>query len=412
MLAARPTVAVEVHLEPTVDAAEQAQLTALRGWLVRRLLEEGYDVAANERGAHGVVHVRRAEGGLVVDAVGRGQRSFVVEEGPEAVLRLELLHRALMGVEQTCDPSEPVASPEPGLALRFVEGSRHDDFLEAMAVVTLHSGVTLTRDPAPSDTLACITQVGSLAEVGLGLASEDCAPASFVLDLGDGSPEVIRGAARSVVDAMRAPDQEPDRLDLDTVGGPPAADLAAPPPLRPVVEDDLELAPMQGPPRAEMRLISRAGVALRGAQVDPLFQAGWRMGKIHGAGARLSVSMTPSGASAYTVLDTRLAVGPDWEFQAGERGHIDVAALIGTDLHAFNSGDRTGSDMAFAAELPVTYAFTVRKRTRLLVTIDPGVASTAWDHRVGAFEDSRVVWSRPAWRVGFMFGISHGWRIE
>ena len=417
MLAARPTVAVEVHLDPAVDASEQAQLTSLRGWLVRRLLEEGYDVAANDRGAHSVVHVRRAEGGLVVDAVGRGQRSFAVEAGPEAVLRLEVLHRALMGVEQTCDAGQAVAAPEPGLAVRFVEGPQGNDFLEAMAVVTQHSGVKLTRDPSPSDTLACVTQRGTLAEVGLGLAADECAPPSLVLDFRDGSPEAIRDAARSVVGAMQAPTEASDRFDLDSVGGPPPVAYDTPDfPPRPIAEDEgdesSELAPMHGPPRAEARLMSRAGVAIRGPLVDPLFQAGWRMGKVRGPGGRLSVTMSPSTGSAMTVFDTRLAIGPDWEFQLGERMYFDVAALVGTDLHAFNTGDRMGSDVAFAAELPVTFAVAVRERTRLLFTVDPGVSSVAWEHQLGVVRDNRIAWSRPAWRVGLMFGISHGWRIE
>ncbi|MCH9685328.1 MAG: hypothetical protein K0V04_28085, partial [Deltaproteobacteria bacterium] len=72
MLAARPTVAVEVHPDPFVDAAGHARLEQLRGWLVRRLLQEGYDVAADSDAAHGVVRLRAARDGLVVEASGVG----------------------------------------------------------------------------------------------------------------------------------------------------------------------------------------------------------------------------------------------------------------------------------------------------------------------------------------------------
>lgn len=413
MLAARPTVAVEVHTpEPTTGTADPESMTTLRGWLVRRLLEEGYDVAAEPAGAHGVVRLRTASDGLVVEAEGRERRSFAVEGGPDAVLRLEVLHRALLGVEQTCDATEALGRPEPSLALHFVGPSDHA-LLEAVAVVADDAGVTLTAQPQPESTVACVERRGALAEVALGSAQDGCGLPLLVIDLGDGSIAAHRQAARELIAAV-APTSagaanDDQRLDTRTLGGPPAGD-PMPIPTDAVVEDGL--IPMHGPARAEMRLGASLGVAARGPAVDPLLQAGWRMGKIRGLGGRISVSVVPSRGGSVRVTDSRLVIGPDWELGAGKRGHIDLALLLGTDLHTFTSRERTAGDVAFAAELPVSYAFTLRRQTRLHLVVNPGLSTNAWEHSSGLLRDSEVLWSRPYWRVGVGVGITQGWRIE
>lgn len=413
MLASRPTVAVEVHPDPFVEAGDHARLTAMRGWLVRRLLEEGFDVAAEPEAAHGVVRVRAVADGLVVVAEGRQRRSYAVERGPDAVQRLEVLHRAIEGVEQTCSASDAIAIPEPGVALRFVDAPTDEGLLEAMAEVSQHAGLTLSTHPDPSDTMICIERRGSLAQVGIGPVSDGCAPSQLVVELGDGSPQASRRAARLLVDAVRVPPPqgEPDELDLEALGGPSGRELLDAP-ASPVRRRDDELPPMHGPPRAEARLGVSAGAVSRGPYVDPLFQAGWRMGKIEGIGGRLSTSIIPSSGGSIYVVDARLAIGPDWELRAGRRGHVDVAALIGTDLHTFGVRDRTAGDVALAAALPITYALSVRGNTRLHVRVDPGLSSVAWQHRVGLLREGRIAWQRPAWRVGVTVGITYGWRIE
>lgn len=417
MLAARPTVAVEAPSpDPFVDASQVASMVTLRGWLVRRLLEEGYDVAADPAGAHGVVRLRPASDGLVVEAEGEGRerRSFAVEGGPDAVMRLEVLHRALMGVEQTCDATEALAAPEPGLALRFVGGTSDAALLEAVAVVADDARVTLTTRPQPGDTVLCVERRGSLAEVSLGSPHDECGPPLSVIDLGDGSVAAHRQAAQVLVDSIVPPANagsgyDDGRLDTRSLGGPPAGDPMPAPDV--VVEDD-GLVPMHGPPRAEMRLGMNLGVAARGSNVDPLIQAGWRMGKIRGLGGRLSLSFVPSRGGSIRVTDSRLVIGPDWQLGAGKRGHIELALLVGTDLHTFANRERTAGDVAFAAELPVSYAFTLRKQSRIHLAITPGLTTTSWEHRRGLLRDNEVEWSRPFWRIGVAVGITHGWRIE
>jgi len=417
MLAARPTVAVEVQPSQRATDIDPEAMITLRGWLVRRLLEEGYDVAADPAGAHGVVHLRPASDGLVVEAQGRGQRSFAVEGGPEAVLRLEVLHRALLGVEQTCDARAPLAEPEPGLALRFVDGALDEALLEAMAVVADDAGVTLTDQPRPGDTVACVERRGSLAEVALGPAEAECGLPLLVLDLADGSTASYRHAASELIDVVHrsaandaGPEATGEVLDMRTLGGPGPSDPM--PGIVVELDDDGELVAMHGPARAEMRVGLSAGVATRGPNADALIQAGWRAGKIRGVGGRLSLSVVPSSGENIRVVDSRLVIGPDWELKAGERGHVDFAALVGTDIHTFAVGDRTAADVAFAAELPVSYAYTLRGSARLHLVVTPGISTTTWEHRSGVARDDRIRWARPSWRIGVGVAISHGWRIE
>lgn len=413
MLAARPTVAVEVHPDPFVAAHTHARMTALRGWLVRRLLEEGYDVAADPAAAHGVVRVRAAGDGLVVEAQGQTRRSYAIEAGPDAVQRLEVLHHALLGVEQTCDTDQALAASRLALALRLPDDPRNEALLEAVAVVAETAGVTLTAHPIPGDTLACVDPRGHLAEVSLGPAEADCGPSVLVLELGDRSPEASRQAARALLDAVRPPATTEAPLDIHALGGPPPDDpVPSPAPLPSAIEDD-DLVPMHGPPRAELRVMASAGVASRGPWLDPLVQAGWRMGKLNGIGGRISVSVIPSRGEAIEVIDTRLAVGPDWQFLIGRRGSFEVATLVGSDLHTFQTELRRAGDMALAAELPLTCAVALRKgRTRLQLGIVPGISAQAWSHDHGPYRDREASWSRPRWRVGVAVGITHGWRIE
>lgn len=411
MLAGRPTVAVEIHPDPFVEAHAHARMTALRGWLVRRLLEEGYDVASEPAAAHGVVRVRAAGEGLVVEAQGHASRSYAIEPGPEAVLRLEVLHHALLGVEQTCDAHEAIAAPQPGLALRLGEGHRDDALLEAVAVVAQTAGVTLAARPSPGDTLACVDRRGDLAEVSLGPAEADCGPPVMVLELGDGSPDDLRQAARALLDAVRVPAEAEAPLDVHSLGGPPPGNPTPAPPPEPDDDDD-DPVPMHGPPRAQARLMASGGVVARGAFVDPLISAGWRMGKIGGLGGRLSASLVPSSGENIRVVDARLVIGPDWEVLVGRRGSFDVALLVGTDLHTYETDTRASGDVALAAELPLSVAWSVRGQLRLHVGVVPGVTARAWEHREGLLRTSGVVWHRPLWRMGVTVGISHGWRIE
>ncbi|MCX4246452.1 hypothetical protein [Paraliomyxa miuraensis] len=416
MLAARPTIAVEVHPDPFVETDPHARMTALRGWLVRRLLEEGYDVAADPAQAHGVVRVRAAGEGFVVEAQAQGRpdarRSYAIETGPDAVQRLEVLHHAVLGVEQTYEANDVLPGSRLGLAVRVGAGAQGDALLEAVAVVTEAAGVTLTAHPIPGDTLACVDPRGHLAEVSVGPAEADCGPPVLVLELGDGSPEASRRAARALLEAMRPPPADGTELDVNDLGGPPPGE-PAPPPLLATAEDPGDPVAMHGPPRAELRLMASAGVASRGRQLDPLVQAGWRMGKLRGIGGRLSVSMIPSRGTGIQVLDSRLVVGPDWQVPIGRRGSFEVAALVGSDLHTYQTDRRTAGDVALAAELPLSCGVAVRRgRTRVQLGVIPGVSSQAWTHEGGPYRTRTIRWSRPLWRIGIGVGITHGWRIE
>lgn len=401
------TVAVELEVDDeTIDAE------ALRGWLVRRLLEEGYAVASTRSGAHGVVRVRSMGDGLVVEVEGDGRRSHAIEDGPAGVVRLEVLHRAVQGVEQVCHGERPIAAPEAALALRILGDVPDDPLLEALAAVIDKAGMTLRAAPLPEDTLVCLERRGSLLEVGIGPGADDCRAPWLVLDLGDGSPAALRHAGLALVEALHTGREQETSLDLDALTVTPPR--AAPAVVEPEASDDDELAPMEGPPRSEMRLGLGAGIAVRGSAVDPLIRAGWRMGRLQGFGGRLFLSVIPSSGLGINVADVRLAVGPDWSLSSGGVAHLDIGLLLGTDLHTFGAGsdERTAGDLALGAGLPITFGITLRRQTRIDLCLDPGITARTWEHRVGLARDGAVTWARPAWRVGLTLGITYGWRIE
>lgn len=396
------TVRVEVNL----GAARLDRAQALRGWLVQRLLGEGYAVAGSTGGAHGEVIVYPWDDGLVVevaDATGERRRQFEIEDGPAALIRAEVLHRALSGVEQVCDVTQPLSAPGPGVAMRWLGTTADAELHSALTQALATAGMTLHAQPLPADTLLCIEPQGSRAEVGIGPGATACAEPWLVLDLADRSSQSLQRAGDSLVTALARGREPATALDLSAV-----PDLAPP---RPAERREPVEPP---PPQAELRMRGEGGVAIRGRRVDPLVAAGWRLGRTLGAGGRLSVSLIPSSGRGMGVLDMRLVVGPEWSLSSGGRVHGHVGLLVGTDMHMFavGSGDRRPGDVALAAELPASIGFTLVRQARLELGLNPGITTKTWRHYAGLRREGQVIWERPAWRIGITVGLSHGWRIQ
>jgi hypothetical protein len=377
-----------------------------------RVLEEGYDLAPGPDTADAAVVVRAHGEDLEVEATGPGgQRRHAVEQGPPAVRRLEVLHRALMGIEATVGtPSERSGS---ALAIRASGGT--EPLVTALVAAAVADGVRVTMQPAAGDVLVCVQKRGDLAEVGFGPASAGCAPPSVVTSLTD----EVDASARDLV--LRV---TPDLRPPSVPAAPPAEDRPPPAPrtnarvLAPepvvatptVIERADELAPLQGPPRAEFRLGMEGGIVSRGPYVDASMRTHVRMGRYDGLGGRLEIGVIPSGGPLLRVVDTILAVGPDWQrtFGRHRRARIHVATTVGADLHTYGSDGATAADVSWVCGLPVSYSHGLGGDTRIHVTALGSVSGVATSHRVG----DEVPWARSAWGIGAAVGFSYGWRVE
>ena len=410
---AGPSVAVEVDTGDTVND------DALRGWLATRLLEEGYDLASQARDAATTVRVSEAGGGLAVDAIGDGVRSFAVEPGSPAVQRLEVLHRALQGVEATSgQPDEDaliVAPPRPGIVVRF-NGEPDEALLAEVANAAQAAGADLHATAQRDDTLVCIAERGGLAEIGIGPAAAGCAPADTVAAVSTPTErreiagEIVTRAAPTTYQEDGVVEEDPAMTaiiaDGERSAGRAAMEELPPPPTVVAVEDG-ELPPMHGPPRAEVRLGAEGGLMVRGAP-DAAMRGRLRAGRYEGIGARLELGFIPSYADRLQVVDTLLMVGPDWNVALGERFLLTLAMTVGADIRLESTDQRNSADVDWAVGLPVGAAMKLRGGTQVHLSIDAGMA------QMGTLIERNTLepWERTRWRVGVALGFSYGWRIE
>lgn len=395
---ASPHVAVAV----SVDSPEPGEAAPLRSWLSVRLLQEGYDVGPSPARADVHVSVRLRPGGTHVHARGaKGHRTWAVEQGPTSVQRLEVLHRAVLGVDAVADD---VPLPRgPALAVTF---SDHVDeaMLGALVGAAAERGITVAAAPEPGDVLACVAVRGDLAEIGLGPAEDGCAPASMVV-----SRSVAVDLVAHDVIAEVAPTLAPPELSAadDEIRLPPAPEVREAPPAPTTLEDIGDPVAMQGPPRAEARFGVDGGIAVRRA-VDAMMRAFVRLGKYEGFGGRLELSVIPSGATSVRVVDTVLMVGPDWQIDLHPRVRLHLGAIVGTDVQTYSIADTRAADVGWSAGIPVELSIGLRRDTRLHIATIAGMSGVARSHSLG----DDIHWERAPWRVGVALGFSHGWRIE
>lgn len=409
-----PSVAVEVATDDVVADA------ALRGWLGARLIEEGYDLAPSEASAASVVRVSTAGTGLAVVASGSGIRSYAVEAGPSAVQRLEVLHRAMQGVEATA--STPARAPGPGVVVHF-SGATNDELFAAVANAAAAQGTTVRAQAQPGDALLCVAVRGDLAEFALGPAQDGCAPSDFVATVSNDGQR-----RRTAVDVMQRLEQltqpvasqglvpEPSGQDpqLRRIVGDGERSAGAAAYLPPAeygagvsVSAPGDLPAMHGEPRAELRIAAEGGIMARGA-IDAGMRARARVGRINGLGGRFEVGVVPSTGTQIRVVDTFLMVGPDWHVGIGERVHLLLSATMGADIHTFTTDVNTAADVDWALALPIGASIALRGGTRLHAMVHPGLSGVDTSHA----RRNLPGWERTAWRVGVSVGFSHGWRIE
>ncbi len=394
---------VSVDTEPA-DAAHDE----LRRFVALRVLQEGYDLTADRERADARVLVRVRDEGTEIQVQGAAAtRSFAVEPGPAALQRLEVLHRALIGIEAVARV-EPDAERDPGVSLSLSEPSdRAESLMAAVVAAALADGRRVTTDAHPDDTLVCITPRGDLAEVAVGPAVDGCAPATAVVSLQDD----VDASARDVMQQTQASSwilpEPPEGKESFEAQPEPPPEAPAVVPVEATLRRDEEV-PLQGPARAGLRLGMEGGIVARAPTVDASFRARVRAGAYDGMGGRLELGVIPSSNEKIQVVDTVLAVGPDWQHRIGKRGGVHVAATLGADIHTYAVDSWSAADVSWVCGLPVAASVELRGETRMHLSVLPEVSGVATSHAVNDGE----VWRRSAWRIGAAVGFSYGWRIE
>lgn len=387
VLATAFTLGPSVSVEVVAAGPHAGEATALRGWLVQRLIEEGYTIAPADQADR--VLTLEADDDAV--SVGSGAEAFEIDVGPTAVMRLEALHRARLLLEHA-GPAHAPASEVLGFrsTTEAPEGAAGD--LES---ALLQAGYVLTPRPRSGDTVLCVVH----GEARLGASVTD----------GSGScPDPVVHVSYAQLRAPNGAEVIVELLDgsLDSLAGPAAAPaVREPEPEAPAVIEPAR--PRFLSDESEFRLGLDTGVVARGT-LDGYARAHMRLGKLQGPGAQLHVGVIPSRSGSVRTLDTILAVGPD--LRIGRRRFAAEFGLVaGALVHAYADDLDRGGSASWYLGLPASVSFG-RGWDRLRVHLFTEAFVTGG--RLRHIRDDAPDWARSAWGIRAGLGLTWGWNIS
>lgn len=405
---------------PSVHVDADAAGDELRGWLLVRLSEEGFELVPTSAGAEVDLRVARDDEGWIVDAEGADRQSYRVTEGPGSVQRLEVLHRAVAAVEEVvARPFEP--SQTPRVAIELGAGGdleARDRIAAEVTLAVLAAGGRVVAAGAPYDRVVCATPRD---DTGFALASgEGSCEAAEVVAIADTPGWVAHALAPAPGDVL-----PPD---------PSAAEEAAPPaPLEETASSREEVPtrerqterPGPSPPPAEpdrtakerrpvLRIGARGGLVARTGPVDPAVGVDLRLGRAVGPTAWIDAQVWPSRAGPLRIVDAVPAAGLRWRFDVHDRVSLDVGALLGLAVHTWSvtgssevpAGRRAGRRFDVSGELAGALGLRIVRSLQLELELRGGLTGRARTHLLGVDD----AWSRSAWRIVAYGGL--GWTFD
>ena len=401
MLASSPSVAVEVEAP---SPQERVAAEADRRWLVGRLLEEGVAVAPGPDSAGTSVTVTRAEGAVTLETEGGTYR---IEPGPQALVRLELLHRTRLAAEEKSGvPAPPPQAPVVALEL---SGDASDEISGAVESELLDAGYFLTPSRGAADATVCLAFGPDSVQASVDEGSEGCGAPRYEVAAKGRDTETIAKilAALHVATVRDTPDVAGELEAAGALGPNEYAPTGAP--LR--VDSDPALHREGSRPwlyarAAEVRLGADGGVMGRGA-VDGSVRTLLRTGMTPGPGAILEVIVTPSRSDSIRAVDTFLAVGPDYEIAIGRRFQLSVAGLVGARIHHYRVDNDSSGRVDWYVGVPVNVSWRLGSGARVHLVAEAGMSGGPSEHRVRDHSQ----WSRTAWSVRGGMGVTYGWRF-
>lgn len=395
-MSSSPTPAsVHLVLVPEARAAEQASIERVRGWLLLRLIEDGYVVVASDAEAGVRLTVARSDGQWVLRAAGRDARSDVVADSGSGVASLKMIHRALALLSRV-EPSEPVTMPQRVVVIRTSRESPDADAagaaLESLVSELERAGVAVARE-YPGAKIACLAEDGESVGVGLGENDEQC---------------LERARARAT--------SEPGGLGMQVeywlkrFDGESTPALAKPKPaanessLRRAepVRDAVEPASAE---RADpLRLWGHVGLGWehRDGGSDPFVRVQIDGMRDHGLGLRVQGDLLQSGPPALDIMEVEAQGGVTLNVELGGSSAIAVSALAGARFHRYVFGaENADLRMTPIASLPVEF---VLRRSSVKLALGGGItaATRQTNHKFG----ERSVWRRGA--VGYGLFLTLG----
>jgi hypothetical protein len=405
---------------PSVHVDAEAADEALRGWLVVRLSQEGFELVPEAQQAEVDLKLVRDGDEWIVEADATDRQAYRVADGPANLQRLEILHRAVAAAEEVqpraLAPEGSGAIPRVAIDVDPAATAEARDRLAAqVTLAVLAAGARVAAPGTAHDRRVCAAEDD--AGVVLGSGEGSCAAAEVVA-----IAEAPRWIARAVTapTAAAASEPEPDG----------AAELAPQPEAKAEPAPETEPAPARAaaarPIRAEpavpsratnaaarrplaLRLGARAGIVARTRPVDGAVGADVRIGRAAGPSAWLDVQVWPSREAAgnLAIVETLPAVGLRWRFVVHDRVALDAGALVGVAVHAYRSTTLRGSVADVSGEIAGALGIRLVRTLELQLEARGGLAGRSRAHEI----DGRIAWERNAWRISAFAGLSWGFSL-
>ncbi len=385
-----PSVAVDVSTDAAASEGGQATARALRGWLVQRLIEEGFTIAPSDQ-ADRVVTLEVDGNAIAV----HGERDrFVIDSGPPAVMRLEVLHRTRMVLDhaEVATPSEP---PPTRAVLGFRSSTEAPEGAAGeLESALLFEGYVLTPYPRPGDPVLCVVHAPKKLAVSVTHGSGTCPDPQLAVAYADlrgpeGASEIVR-----LIESATAP---------STTAPAPVEVESAPRVVADTVEPERRRWPSE---ESEVRTGLDAGLVARG-DVDGYVRSQTRIGRRVGPGAALHLSLIPSRDNGVRAVDTILAGGPDFRF-GKKRWGVEFGLLVGALMHAFAYDDARGGSAGWYLGLPASVSFGKPQGPRAHLFTEAFVTGGRLRH----VRENAPAWARSAWGIRVGLGFTWGWKIR
>ncbi len=394
LLATAFTFGPSVSVEVVADGPRANEATALRGWLVQRLIEEGYTIAPAEQADQ--VLTLHADADAV--SVRGGSEAFEIEPGAPAVMRLEALHRARMLLEHV-EPSHPLDAEVLGMRS---QAEAPEGAAGALESALLQAGYALTPRPRPGDPVLCV--VHAAARLGASVTRGDaaCPDPTIYVRYSDLQGPTGADAIAALIKGASEPEPAPAGPAPPLVSPRPTGAASSPAEPDPSAERLGFLSE-----ESEFRLGADIGAVARG-DVDAYARTHMRLGKLQGPGGQLHVSFIPSSSGSVRALDTTLAVGPD--LRIGRRRFAgEVGLVAGALVHAYADESVRGGSASWYLGLPASVSFgRTWDRMRVHLFTEAFVTGGPLRH----IRDNASDWARSAWGVRAGLGITWGWNIR
>jgi len=384
------------------EFADQAR--QIRGALLVRLVEEGYIVSPRPSDAQIRIALRHASSGWSIEMTGSGRREYHVDNGPLAVVSLEILHRAVIAIEASED-TVPELPALMGRSVAFEVSADQSDPVarrmhEEVALELSDSGLFLVPRSLHHDRTVCVTLGPAAIAISTSRASERCGEPVLEITRHDRSDEeVIRRVGQQIANLARHRDGESNELPASGAG------TASPDPAPPIAPLAHRASARRWQPMSSWRLrtgLSGGGLFREGG-ADPIVLASGELLATSRWAARLHGGVVWSnGGGSLSIVEWQLQMGPAFIAPFGSSSAFALGVMGGVLVHrySFDAADE-GSRVNWNVSVPMAVSHRFGPVMELALTLLPGLAGPPRDHEISG----KPAWHRSVYYLGLMAGF-------